>query len=290
MKSQHVVLTVICPCYNSADTLGAQLDALARQVCPVPWELILVDNGSTDATLEVVEAFRHRFERFRVIVNTGLRTEAGSTNLAAEQAAGRHLVMVHADDEVAPGYLAAMHEALERHPVVGAKIDEETLNPPHTRVRVNPIQHDRLGVVDDFLPIIVGASLGIRRDLFLEHGGYDPAAAPLIDVDLSWRLQLAGHDLRLCEGAVLRYRFRETVTDTFRQKRAYAMGDVLLARRFRPAGLPRRAPVTTLRGWSAALTAVLRIRDRRSALLAADLLGGAVGRLLGSWKYRYTYL
>jgi hypothetical protein len=61
-------------------------------------------------------------------------------------------------------------------------------------------------------------------------------------------------------------------------------------KRFRPSGAPRRGLRTAPRGWLFVVTTGLKVRDRRSAMLFVDTLGGAVGRLRGSIRYRYLYL
>ena len=184
-----------------------------------------------------------------------------------------------------------MHDALEAHPVVGGRIDETALNPPWARVRYRPMQGDGLSTLHGFLPVIVGAALGIRREVFQAIGGFDPASTPLIDMDLSWRLQLAGYPLAFAPDAVLRYRYRLGLRATFRQKRTYAVGDVRLARTYAEHGLVRRNQLRAALGTGReVLRSLIRIRDRGSALLAMDVLGGAVGRVQGSIKHRYLFL
>jgi GT2 family glycosyltransferase len=136
----------------------------------------------------------------------------------------------------------------------------------------------------------VGAALGIRADVFRAVGGFDPSSTPLIDVDLSWRLQLAGYELELVPDAVLHYRYRTAWRATFTQKRRYGAGDVLLAKRYRTVGVPRRSWKVTLRWWWEVAQAAVRVRDRRGWFLFVEQLGGTVGRLEGSVRYRYVHL
>ena len=50
MWVQDYRLVVVIPAYNAEATLGEQLDALCSQTCDVSWQIVVVDNGSTDAT------------------------------------------------------------------------------------------------------------------------------------------------------------------------------------------------------------------------------------------------
>lgn len=287
---RSILLTVVCACLNAAATLALQLDALASQATDFAWELIMVDDGSTDGTPDLTRGYADRIANLTVIDAPGLRPQADGMNLGAANASGRYLVFLDGDDEIAPGYLMAMKAALDEHPVVGARIDDEALNPPYTRVRMEPMQRDGLTVMHDFLPVTVGAAMGIRKDVFDKLDGWDVTSTPLVDIDLSWRLQLAGISIAFCADAVLRYRYRTGLRATFRQKRNYAIGDVLVMKRFAPMGAPRRTPATTLRGWWYLVRSAVKLRDRRSAMLFADHLGGVVGRIQGSIRHRYLFL
>ncbi len=290
-SGRGILLTVVCACLNAAATLALQLDALASQATDFAWELIMVDDGSTDGTPALTRRYADRIANLRVIESpAGLRPQADGMNIGAANAAGRYVVFLDGDDEIAPGYLAAMKAALDEHPVVAARIDDEALNPPYTRVRMEPMQRHGLTVMHDFLPVTVGAAMGIHKDVFDKVDGWDVESTPLLDIDLSWRLQLAGFSIAFCPGAVLRYRYRTGLRATYRQKRNYAIGDVFVMKRFRPMGAPRRTPIDTVRGWWHLVLSGVKVRDRRSAMLFVDRLGSAVGRIQGSIRYRYLFL
>jgi len=288
--ARSILLTVVCACLNAAATLALQLDALAAQATDFAWELIMVDDGSTDGTPDLTRRYADRIANLKVIDAPALRAQADGMNIGAANASGRYLVFLDGDDEIAPGYLAAMKAALDESPVVGARIDDEALNPPYTRVRLEPMQRHGLTVMHDFLPVTVGAAMGIRKDVFDKLDGWDVTATPLVDVDLSWRLQLAGFSIAFCADAVLRYRYRTGLRATFRQKRNYAIADVFVMKRFAPMGAPRRTLTATLRDWWHVVLSGVHVRDRRSAMLFADQLGGAIGRIQGSIRHRYLFL
>ena len=67
---------MVVPVYNGARTLGPLLSALAGQRSPVPWEVVIADNGSTDGTLEVVEDYRARLPALTVVHVTERGTAA----------------------------------------------------------------------------------------------------------------------------------------------------------------------------------------------------------------------
>src|SRR5207253_8877584 len=104
-------ITVIIPCFNAADTLGFQIEALAGQECPEPWELIIADNGSTDGSVKVAESYQPKVPHLRVIDASERRGVAHVRNVAVRAAQGEAVIFCDADDIVSPGFLAAMYRA-----------------------------------------------------------------------------------------------------------------------------------------------------------------------------------
>ena len=63
----NLSLSVIIPCYNANSTLPVQLNALAAQKWSKRWELIIVDNGSTDNSMDVASSFADCFQSFKIV-------------------------------------------------------------------------------------------------------------------------------------------------------------------------------------------------------------------------------
>ena len=101
-------ISLIIPCYNATDTIGAQLEAVARQQYRQLWEVIVSDNGSIDSSREVVERFKGQLPRLRIVDASDRHGAAHARNRGAAMASGDALVFVDADDEVAPGWLEAI--------------------------------------------------------------------------------------------------------------------------------------------------------------------------------------
>ena len=91
------LFSLLIPTFNRERLIGATLESVLAQSCE-DWELILVDDGSTDGTLEKVEAYRARFgERLRVLqqVNSG---PGAARNRGIEAARGRYIAFLDSDD------------------------------------------------------------------------------------------------------------------------------------------------------------------------------------------------
>ena len=84
-----VKVSVVVACYNAERHIATQLEAIARQECPWPWEVILSDNGSTDRTVAIAEPFRERMPCLRIVDSSGERGAAAARNNGVRNARGR---------------------------------------------------------------------------------------------------------------------------------------------------------------------------------------------------------
>lgn len=275
-------LSVVIPCRNEARYLAGQLRSLEGQDWDGWWEVVVVDNVSTDATAEIAESFASRLPRLRV-----LRAPAGegpnfASNVGAREASGDALLFLHGDDEVAPGYLRFMAEALEKHAFVAARVDYDALNPPWLS---NTRQRWQTSGLNDAhrLPYALGSTQALRREVFERLGGFDETLKQSGDVDLSWRAQLGGTSIHFEPRAVVRYRFRESYRDMYRQFRGYGRGRAALYRRYGDRVMARRPLVsgaTRAVGWLLLTAPRLASRHWRARWMCR--LGGTVGWLQAS--------
>lgn len=108
-------ISVVIPCHNYGRFLARALESVAAQDDP-DWEAIVVDDGSTDATASVAEAWRSAYPgniRGLAQPNAG---PGAARNRGARAATGDWLLFLDADDRLLPGALARYREAASRHP------------------------------------------------------------------------------------------------------------------------------------------------------------------------------
>jgi glycosyltransferase involved in cell wall biosynthesis len=277
-------ISVVVPVRNAEDTLAVQLEALQRQDLAAPWEVIVADNGSTDRSVEVARSFAGRMN-LRIVDASGVRGAGHARNVGARAARAPNLVFVDADDEVAPGWLAAIVAALADHAVVASHFDKEKLNAPDLRERRGLAQELALGKHNyaAFLPHAGGSGLAVRRSVHEAIGGFDERLLRLQDTDYSWRLQLAGHAIHLEPAALLHVRFRPGGLPSLRQMFDYGRFDGWLYQRYVRHGMERVPLLRDLRGIAEliVLTPLSRsalVRDRRLRSLA-NRIGIVIGRL-----------
>jgi GT2 family glycosyltransferase len=285
----NVRLSIVIPVFNGLPYLADQLRAIASQDAPFGWETIVVDNGSSDASRSVIASFGQHLPGLSCL-DEPARGKAAALNRGANAAVGELLVFLDQDDVIAPGYLAAMAEALERHPIVAARLDESTLNPERLRASRPPTQAEGLGDPFGFLPCATGCSIGVRRAVFREIGGFDPAMRVCDDVDFSWRAQLAGYAVHFVPDAVVYYRRRETLKEIFLQGRDYGASGPALYEKYGKLGMPRRSPVAALRFHAAAIARLVAARSWSDVAFCSFLLGYRFGLIEGSARHRVLYL
>jgi len=224
---------------NRADELP---DGVALLVAGGAQDVLIVDNGSTDATPEVAAELTQRFPEVVRVVD---EPEAGlcrARNTGA--AAARHELLVYVDDDarVAPGWLEHIAHALARPGVVNAGGPICALWPPERE----PGWPGRdleclLSVLDlgdaEHSPVppdvVYGANWAVRRSALLEIGGFDPAFGPAPgrsmngdEVNVAWRLHRAGLGTTLyAPGAAAGHRIpAQRISDRFLIERAFNAG------------------------------------------------------------------
>ncbi len=108
-------VSVIIPAFNRADVLGRAIDSVLAQTYP-DFELIVVDDGSTDRTAEVVQTFADPRIRYIPQANAGV---AAARNTGLAEARGRFVAFLDSDDRFLPHKLAVQVAVLEASPEVG---------------------------------------------------------------------------------------------------------------------------------------------------------------------------
>lgn len=233
-------LSVILPCYNGAATVATQLEALAIQQWSDSWEVIVVNNGSTDNSMEIAETYRDRLSNLRIVdaykPPAPRLPVAHSYNTGIGAATGDAFVFCEADDEVASNWLTAMGNALSKYDFVAGALRYDKLNPAWL-VAAQDRWHQEEGLVDpdDRLKggFAYGCNLGMRRSLYESIGELDQSLPTAADKDYCWRAQQAGFQLHFIPDAIIQYRLRHTPKTAYRQGKTWGKDQPLIYARYR---------------------------------------------------------
>lgn len=282
-------LSVVIPCYNAAATIGETLDALAGQRWSEPWEILVVNNRSTDHSMQIVEAYQKSIPNLRTVDACDRQGQPHALNVGVQGALGEAIALCDADDVAGEGWVAAMGEALAHHDFVACRMETEKLNRTWVCLARGRPQCDGLQnyKYPPYLPHASGGTIGFKRTLCTLYGGFDEETFRILhDTDFCWRLQRAGVPLHFVPEAVMHVRFRSTLRGMVRQAKGYGAENVLLYKRYRNEGMPRLAWKRGLREWVKLFVQLFRIRNKVALARWLWRWNWRVGRLQSSIEQR----
>ena len=195
-------VSVVIPTHNRAELLPALLDALlAQQVHGIKYEILVVDNASTDATAATVAAHAHPVIRYFYEPRRGA---SNARNTGVQHAAGDLIAFL--DDDLLPAadWLPSITGTMSAHPevdCVGGRIEPRwPERPPHWLTPANygplALQHGRGAgrplSATNASGCLVGANFICRSDVLRDVGGFSPAFYRDEDREFNLRLWRAG--------------------------------------------------------------------------------------------------
>ena len=218
MKVSVVILN-----WNGCDMLRTFLPSVVRYSEGEGIEVCVADNGSTDASVTLLQ---QEFPSVRTIVLDQNYGFADGYNLALQQVDAEYVVLLNSDVEVTEHWLKPMIAYLDKHPEVAAcqpKIRSQRQKEyfeyagaaggfidkygyPFCRGRIMGVVEKDEGQYDTVIPVFwaTGAALFIRRADYVNVGGLDGRFfAHMEEIDLCWRLKNGGYTLKVVPSSVV---------------------------------------------------------------------------------------
>ena len=217
---EHPLVSVIVVNWNGLDYLPGCLDSLAAQSYPT-LETIVVDNGSTDGSVEYLRS--RRSDRLQLLEQPGNLGFAGGNNVGIRTSKGAYVALLNNDAEADPGWVEALVAAAESDPAIGMCASRIYVwNRPglldgaglivsgdgigRARGRLEPDGERYQREADVLLPSACAALY--RRAMLDEIGLFDEDFfAYCEDTDLGLRARIAGWRCRYVPGAIARHRY-----------------------------------------------------------------------------------
>jgi glycosyltransferase involved in cell wall biosynthesis len=211
------IATVVVPAYNGAKTIAATLESVLNQR-EARLRLVVVDDGSTDDTVEVVR--RYADDGRLTLIEQENRGVAGARNRGIEQARTPYVSFLDNDDMWMPTYLGSVITALENDPEAGlAYADGWELDDPSGRYAraplssraapPDPIPRDAEQLLYELARNnFVWGSVTVRRRALEEVGGFNPAIAGVDDYEMWLRIVAAGWLIARPPGRLIVQRYR----------------------------------------------------------------------------------
>jgi O-antigen biosynthesis protein len=222
------ISVVVCS-YNGSRTIGECLEGLERLEYP-DYEVIVVDDGSTDETAALAGAYPVR------LIRTENRGLSAARNTGMEAATGE--IVAYIDDDAYPDphwltYLAATFRGTTHAGVGGPN-----LPPPGDGMIAEAVANAPGGPIhvllsDTEAEHIPGCNMAFRKNCLEAIGGFDPRFRVAgDDVDVCWRLQQQGWTLGFSPAAVVWHHRRNSVRTYWKQQKGYGKAEALLERKW----------------------------------------------------------
>lgn len=272
-----VQLSVVLPVFNAERYLAGALRSVLAQSFAA-FELIVIDDGSTDRSTEIIRRFAERDPRVRHIrrPNTGI-VGALNDGLAAAQAP--LVARMDADDFALPRRFERQLAHFAAHPEcvgLGSAVDFIDAHGARVMACPRPLSHDEIesGLLRGDGGMIIHPAAMFRREALYSIGGYRTEAQYVEDLDLYLRLARVGRLANLPD-TLLQYRIHPTSINFTKNNNRYHTKLGVMADAFRARGLPfseadipdrSRAwgtPATRYREWAAT---ALQFGDRKVAV------------------------
>ena len=227
--AQMPMVSVLIPCFNEEDNLEDSIPHLLKLNYP-NYELVFINDGSRDATLEIIEKWAAREQKIVALTqsNSG---KAAAMNNGLKHARGQYIVGIDGDAVLDYHALDYIVQTLEANPMLGAV----TGNP---RVRNRSTVLGKLQVAEfssiiglikrsqsimGTLFTVSGVIVGLRKEVIEKVGGWSTNMIT-DDIDVSWKIQTAGHNIAYEPRALCWVLMPETVRGLYKQRLRWAQG------------------------------------------------------------------
>lgn len=226
---------------------------LALDYDPAKFEVLVIDNGSTDDTAKVAEASGAR------VLSEPQPNRCNARNLGAAEAQGQWLAFTDSDCEVDADWLKNFAGADEKLSgeigiLAGAVLPGPAESPAAAYIaRRGWIDQEKFLTDEPFSPPFAAtANLAIRKEVFDAVGGFDPALSVAgEDADWCWRARESGWHIRYVAEARIVHHHRATTGQMIRQAYDYGQGNAALFAKYRNAWGARRWVDFRHWGWAA---------------------------------------
>jgi glycosyltransferase involved in cell wall biosynthesis len=203
-------ISIAMPAYNAGQFIAQAIESVLAQSWR-DFDLIVVNDGSTDNTLEIVEEYAAQDARVRVYTQSNQGT-AAALNRGIDLAAGEWVFIMHADDLMRPNRLKSQHEFIAEHPELA--VASSLVRYIDSKNRVIGKDNSKL-FTHESVDMLVSANeligfshpaVALRKSAVLEVGGYRQAFWPAEDIDLWNRLVEKGYKVLVQPEYLLDYR------------------------------------------------------------------------------------
>lgn len=233
LMNKQLVLSIVIPCFNAEKFIGKCLDSILQSEFQ-DYEVVVVDDNSKDKSPKILKNYE-RLPQIYVIYLDQNQGPAKARNLGVKNSSGKYIIFLDADTEIENGCLETVVDKLESNSKVGAlqtkliKGRSQKIDAAGHFLSFSGFPYE-IGVVEDESKhnketVIFGArsaGMAVRKDLFKEIGGFDEDYFIYgEETDLSWRVWLAGSEIRYFPQAKVYHFQKSTLNEQTRYRIFY---------------------------------------------------------------------
>lgn len=238
--AEYPLVSILIPCYNEGENIRETVEFLERQKYP-HYEIIAIDDGSYDNTLAVLQNLAAKYERLRVVHLASNQGKATALKAGALLSNSEYLVCIDGDALLGPEAVAW----ILRHFLASPKVGAVTGN-PRIRTRSTLLGKIQVGEFSAIVGLIkraqrtygrvftVSGVIAAFRKSALHEAGYWSNDMVTEDIDISWKLQLAGWEIRFEQNALCWVLMPETLKGLWKQRLRWAQGGAEVLLRYTP--------------------------------------------------------
>jgi biofilm PGA synthesis N-glycosyltransferase PgaC len=240
-------VSILIPCYNEGENVRETIEHLLHQNYP-DYEIIAINDGSKDNTLDILRELAAKYEKMRVVNLATNQGKAVGLRTAALMANSEYLICIDGDALLDPNACAWMVRHFIDHPRVGAVTGN-----PRIRNRSTLLGKIQVGEFSAIVGMIkraqraygriftISGVIAAFRKSALHDVGYWSPDMITEDIDISWKLQLAGWTIPFETNALCWVLMPETLNGLWKQRSRWAQGGVEVMLRYFTSLFNRRA-------------------------------------------------
>ena len=235
---EYPPVSILIPCYNEGENVRETIEYLLHQNYP-NYEIIAVNDGSKDNTLDILKELANQHDKVRVVNLATNQGKAIGLSTAALMANSEYLICIDGDALLDPNAAAWMVRHFIDHPNVGAVTGN-----PRIRNRSTLLGKIQVGEFSAIVGMIkraqrtygriftISGVIAAFRKSALHDVGYWSPDMVTEDIDISWKLQLAGWTIPFETNALCWVLMPETLNGLWKQRSRWAQGGVEVMLRY----------------------------------------------------------
>lgn len=208
-----IEFSIIIPVYNNSNLTEICLDSIYKYTKDHNYEVIVVNNASTDNTADILENFKNKFNNYQIINNSENLGFAKANNQGIEARNGRHVMLLNNDTELTRDWAKPLLEDIKKGIGISGSLllypgtefiqhyfvkigtqDGKTFAPYHVHQYHNK---NDVEIFSQTVTAVTGAAMMINSELLLEIPGFDEAYKNgLEDIDLCFNARYRGYSIR----------------------------------------------------------------------------------------------